>query len=121
MSLAMFALLLMPAVALADADTLLWGGNETDVEDAIGLGNEDPRIIIASIINVVLGFLGIVAVVIIILGGFKWMTAAGNEDKIDEAKKLITAGIIGLVIIMAAWGIAKFVMSAIYDATGAVS
>lgn len=117
----MFALLVMPAVALADADTLLWGGNQTDVEDTLGLGNEDPRVIIASVINVVLGFLGIVAVIIIILGGFKWMTAAGNEDKIDEAKKLITAGIIGLIIIMAAWGIATFVMNAIYDATGATA
>jgi ketopantoate hydroxymethyltransferase len=120
--LAMFALLVMPSVTLAtgnEADALLWGGEQTNVENELGLGAEDPRVIIASIINVVLGFLGIVAVVIIILGGFKWMTAAGNEDKIDEAKKLITAGIIGLVIIMAAWGIATFVMEAVYSATGA--
>lgn len=124
--LAMFLFLLMPLIALpalADdtggVDSLLWDGQKDNIGDQLGLGEEDPRVIIASVIRVVLGFLGIIAVVIIILGGFKWMTAAGNEDKIDEAKKLITAGVIGLVIILASWGIATFVMKAIYTATDA--
>jgi hypothetical protein len=67
-----------------------------------------------------LGFLGIVAVVIILIGGFKWMTAGGNEDKTAEARKLITAGIIGLVIILSAFAIAKFVLDQLLSATGAV-
>jgi hypothetical protein len=123
--LAMFLFLLMPMIALpalaedSGVDTLLWGEQKELVGDELGLGEEDPRVIIASVIRVVLGFLGIIAVIIIILGGFKWMTAAGNEDKIDEAKKLITAGVIGLVIILASWGIATFVMKAIYTATDA--
>ena len=62
-------------------------------------------------INIILGFLGIVAVVIILLGGFKWMTAGGNEDKVGEARKLITAGIIGLIIILASFAIASFVLT----------
>ncbi|MFH0956085.1 MAG: hypothetical protein V1801_02650, partial [Candidatus Falkowbacteria bacterium] len=70
-----------------------------------------PRAIAAQVINIILGFLGIVAVIIILLGGFKWMTAGGNEDKVGEAKKLITAGIIGLVIILAAFAIATFVLT----------
>ncbi|MFA7601214.1 MAG: hypothetical protein WCY43_03240, partial [Patescibacteria group bacterium] len=61
--------------------------------------------------------LGIVAVVIVLLGGFKWMTAAGNEDKIGEAKKLLGAGVVGLVIILAAWGITTFVLNTLMDAT----
>lgn len=97
-----------------------WGGRQAEVQTRTGLGNQDPRDIAASIINVILGFLGIVAVVIILLGGFKWMTAGGNEDKVDEAKKLITAGIIGLVIILAAYAIATFVINSLMGATGAV-
>ncbi|MDD5291267.1 MAG: pilin [Patescibacteria group bacterium] len=123
---AMIILIMVPAFALAlpvqaqdDSDTLLWGGTQGDVENTIGLGAKDPREIAASIINIALGFLGIVAVIIILLGGFKWMTAGGNEDKVEEAKKLIFAGIIGLIIIMAAWGIAKFVVNALYEKTGA--
>src|SRR5680860_886721 len=106
-AITMFALIIAPAFALAlpaqaaegDDDSLLWGGTQDEVETSLGLGNEDPRTIIASIINVALGFLGIIAVVIILLGGFKWMTAGGNEDKTTEARSLIISGIIGLVII----------------------
>jgi hypothetical protein len=66
-----------------------------------------------------LGFLGIIAVILILYGGFKWMTAAGDEGNIDTAKKIIAAGVIGLVIILAAFGISQMVMSELYSATGA--
>ncbi|MDD3711615.1 MAG: pilin [Patescibacteria group bacterium] len=88
------------------------GGN------SIALGQKDPRTMITEIINVVLTILGIVAVGIVLLGGFKWMTAGGNEDKVSEAKKLLGAGVIGLVIILAAWGIASFVLTELMNATG---
>ena len=81
------------------------------VSEATGLGAKDPRAVAAQVINIILGFLGIVAVVIILLGGFKWMTAGGNEDKVGEARKLITAGIIGLIIILASFAIASFVLT----------
>src|SRR3989338_1947212 len=94
-----------------------WGGKETNIGDELGLGNRDPREIAASVIRVILGFLGIIAVIIILLGGFKWMTAGGNEDKVGEAKKLIGAGVVGLVIILAAYAIATYVISTISEAT----
>ncbi len=89
-----------------------------EINDTIQLGSRDPRRIIASIINTAMMFLGIIAVVIILLGGFKWMTAAGNEEKVEEAKKLMGAGVIGLVIILASWGIASFVLNQLVNATG---
>ncbi|OGF21050.1 hypothetical protein A2Y83_01815 [Candidatus Falkowbacteria bacterium RBG_13_39_14] len=66
---------------------------------------------VASIIKVVLGFLGIVAVVIILIGGFKWMTAGGNEDQVGEAKKWIYSGVIGLLIILSAYALASWVLT----------
>lgn len=90
----------------------------TEIQEQIQLGTEDPRKIIARIINTAMMFLGIIAVVIILLGGFKWMTAAGNEDKVSESKKLMGAGVIGLVIILASWGIASFVLNQLINATG---
>ena len=131
LAVAMIMLIMVPAFALAlpfpaaqaaqIKENSLWGNDaiRKDINTSIGLGEKDPRAIVASVINVALGFLGIIAVVIILLGGFKWMTAGGNEDKVAEARKLITAGIIGLIIIMAAWGIAKFVIEALYEKTGA--
>ncbi|MFH0873770.1 MAG: hypothetical protein V1846_02920 [Candidatus Komeilibacteria bacterium] len=87
-----------------------------------GLGSQDLKITIANIVQIVLGFLGILTVLIILLGGFKWMTSGGNEDKIDEAKKLISAGVVGLVIVLAAYAIATFIVGNIGNAvTGTTS
>ena len=109
----------LPALAEKPEVKDLWGSDDirTQVNTDLGLGEKDPRVIVASVINVILGFLGIIAVVIILLGGFKWMTAGGSEHKIGEAKKLITAGVIGLVIILASWGIATFVITGLISAT----
>ena len=71
----------------------------------------DPREMAVNIVKFFMTFLGIIAVVIILLGGFKWMTAAGNEDKVAEAKKLLVAGIIGLAIIVSAYVIVNFVIT----------
>ncbi|MBH41189.1 MAG: hypothetical protein CL685_00565 [Candidatus Magasanikbacteria bacterium] len=87
------------------------------IHGTTALGKADLQTTIARIINVALSLLGIVAVVIILLGGFKWMTAAGNDDKVEEAKKLILAGIIGLAIVMSAWAIARFVLIQLGQAT----
>lgn len=83
----------------------------------IGLATTDVRTTVSRIIRAFMGLLGIVAVIIILLGGFKWMTAGGNEEKVAEAKKLIISGIIGLVIIMSAYAIAQFVVGAIINGT----
>ncbi|MBI5022709.1 MAG: hypothetical protein HZC05_00890 [Candidatus Magasanikbacteria bacterium] len=84
---------------------------------ATGLGEKDVRNTVASIINVALGLLGIVAVVIILIGGFEWMTAGGNEEKTGEARNRIFAGIIGLAIILSAYAIATFVINSLTKAT----
>jgi len=97
-----------------------WGGVSGGGGGGAGqlnLGTEGPMTIITGVINVILGFLGIIAVIIILLGGFKWMTAQGNEDKVEEARNLIIAGVIGLVIIMSAFGIAQYVISTLAATT----
>jgi hypothetical protein len=107
---AMVLAITVPALSLtASAADVNLGLNYVNT----GLNNTDPRTIASNIIRILLGFLGILAVVIILIGGFKWMTAAGNEDAIADAKKILIAGIIGLVIILASWGIANFVLSSL--------
>jgi|SRR3989339_186855 len=111
---------ILPVRAQSDADSLLWGGFETNIQEATGLGNEDPRQIAARIINILLGFLGVIAVIIIVLGGFKWMVSGGQEDRADEAKRMIGSGILGLILILAAFGIAQFVLNSLFSATNAL-
>ncbi|MFZ5391262.1 MAG: Mbov_0395 family pilin-like conjugal transfer protein [Patescibacteria group bacterium] len=105
----------LPAMALAQTNFGL-----DNLEQDVNLGNRDLVETIAQIINVVLGFLGVVAVIIILMGGFKWMTAAGNEEKVGEAKKLLGAGVVGLVIILAAFAIASFIINNLSNATGSI-
>ena len=116
MSFAVVGLLAVAGPSQAAID--LWGGEKEDIQREIGYdGEKDPRLIAATIINVFLGFLGIIAVVLIIWAGFNWMTAAGNEEKIDKAKDTLTAAVIGLIIILAAWGISTFVMNELVRVT----
>lgn len=104
----------LPAHAAAlEADDIL----SSDFGDTTGLGQADIKTAIAQLINVALSFLGVVAVVIILMGGFKWMTAGGVDKNVEEAKRLIIAGIIGLAIILASYAIASFVISSLLSAT----
>ncbi|MEA3463824.1 MAG: IPT/TIG domain-containing protein [Patescibacteria group bacterium] len=86
--------------------------------EATGLGTADPRVIAANIIRVALGFLGIIAVCLIMYAGWLWMTAEGNEKKIDKAKKVLLSAVIGLIIVLSAFAIASFVLNKLLEATG---
>lgn len=101
----------------AGSNNLLWDNKADGIQANTGLGNDDPRFIAANIINIVLGFLGIIALILILYAGFKWMTAAGNEDRVTEAKKLLVAAVIGLIIILSAFALSSFVLDAIFRAT----
>jgi len=103
--------ILTPFIAKAEALNL--GLNE--VQNTIALPTGDVRVVIARIINVAMGFLGIIAVLIILWGGFTWMTAGGDEGKVDEAKKIITAGVIGLIIVILSYAIARFVVTSLVN------
>lgn len=123
------ALLALPFFAitqLAHAQGEVDGGGGTlevsdllspEFQSSTGLGNQDFETTVGSIISVVLGLLGIVAVVIVLIGGFKYMTAGGNTDKTQDAKKLLIAGVIGLAIILSAYAITSFVLSSLLNAT----
>lgn len=115
-SLFAFCLLTLPLMAMAsdlvDEGFGIGGtyGLKTNNNAQVNLSSENPINMSVRIINFVIGFLGLAAVVIILVGGFKWMTSMGNQDTVKKAKNLITAGVIGLIIILAAWGLTRFVV-----------
>jgi hypothetical protein len=100
------------------ATELLQVTTGTSIGDVAGLGDADLRTTIAQIIRVILAFLGVVAVIIIIWGGFKWMVSGGADEKVRDARKLIVMGIVGLAIVLSAYAIASFVISSLASATG---
>lgn len=120
LTMAMFLLapaFVSPVSAAAEDKFFGTAGEKTAFQNEVGLGSADPKTVAGKVINILMGFLGMIAVVIILIGGFKWMTAAGSEDKVGEAKKMIAAGVIGLVIIFSAWGLTVFVIQQMLTAT----
>lgn len=92
--------------------------DETAGAAEIGTTRELPEII-GSLINVVLGFLGILLLVYILYAGFLWMTAGGNEESVTKAKTMIKNAIIGLIIIVAAFAISNFVLTQLIERVAA--
>jgi hypothetical protein len=79
------------------------------IEEPLGLPATDIRVIVANIIKYALGLLGLITLVMMLYGGFMWMTAGGNEEQIAQAKKILVNAVIGLAIILSAYAIVIFV------------
>jgi len=90
------------------------GSNEKIAEAFGGETDADVTKLIAKVINAALGLLGIIFVILLIVAGFKYMLASGDEQT-KESLTQIRNSIIGLIIVISAYGIAKFVMEAIAD------
>lgn len=64
---------------------------------------------IGKIIGAGLSLIGVLFLVLMIYAGFRWMIARGDETEVEKAKRLIEAAITGLIIVVAAYAITKFV------------
>lgn len=80
-------------------------------------GSTDLMKTLNTIISVVVGVLGLLAVAMIIYGGFMYTTSAGDASKIKKAKDTIMYGVIGLVVALLAFAIVNFVISSIFKST----
>lgn len=91
-------------------------------EDNLGIntGNsaEDAENFISNVINIALGFVGLVAAGFLIYGGAMYITSAGDDSKAEKAKKTILYAIIGLVVIGLAAAIVNFVITGLGGEAG---
>jgi len=82
------------------------------------LGINNPAVTIATVtsnvINILLTFAGVVAVVYLIIGGYQYITSAGNAEQAGAAKNTILYAIIGLVVIFAAYLIIDYVLTSLH-------
>jgi len=62
-------------------------------------------------VTVVLTILGVVFIGLIIYSGIIWMTANGNEQKVEKASTTLKDSFIGLIVVMAAYAISFFLFS----------
>lgn len=95
--------------ALAQGGLIRPDDAPTSITDATG-GQGSFRELAKTFLNFILGFLGFLAVVMVIYGGFLYVTAAGKQEKVDEGKKIILYAIIGIVIILLSFAIVNTVL-----------
>lgn len=83
--------------------------NTSVVQKSAGYEDTTLGATVGMIIKAFLGVLGMIFIILLIIAGFNWMTAAGEEEKIKKATATIRTAIIGLLIIVAAYSITYFV------------
>ena len=111
-------------VSLAQADTIIERMQNTiDGIDLPSAGESDADIerntqtIVGQVINAFLGLFGVIFMILIIYGGYRWMMAAGREEELSKGKSIIRSAVIGLIIVLTAYSISYFVASALQTAT----
>ncbi len=103
-----FALLIsfFPVISFA---TGLGGLQETAGVAGIAQAPASPEAVAGRILAQVLSFVGVLFLCLMIWSGFLWMTSAGNEDKVKQAKAIAVSAVVGLIIVAAAYAITQFV------------
>lgn len=103
------ATLFAPIAARAQSRGLLTGissacaeQGDCQIPDFFIVGNNVSRLI--------LGLSGSFMLLMVIIGGFFWLTAAGNTERIEKGKKILSGSVIGLIIVFAAYTIIQFVV-----------
>jgi len=77
---------------------------------ATGDGATNLEGMISKVVQTALSLIGVLFLILMIYGGFLWMTDRGNEDQVKKAKSLITAAVIGLIIVVSAYAISYLVI-----------
>lgn len=115
-----FLLLAIPVFAISAYDFNQDSGLENTAEKTghtMGIydGSLSPRatiiIIITNIIQIILSLMGISFLIIMIYGGYTWMTAQGNQENVEKGKRIIANGILGVVIVFIAYAFSYLLVS----------
>ncbi|MFH1745208.1 MAG: pilin [bacterium] len=79
--------------------------------DSAGYGGYeewDINVLLGGVVNGSLALVGTIFLIILIYGGYLWMTASDNEQQIEKARNSIKAAIVGLFIVVGAYAISYF-------------
>ena len=90
--------------AAIDADS---DGGAVELENPIGETN--PNLIIGKVIEAALGIVGSLALLMFIYGGFIWMLAAGNNERVQKGKEVLIWATVGLVVIFSSYAMIKLI------------
>lgn len=66
--------------------------------------------LLGNILFLALSLLGAIFIIMMVYGGYEWMTAGGNEQKVDKAGEIIRQAIIGLIVVVGAYAISYYIL-----------
>lgn len=120
----------MAGIFLVIGVCLMLGYNFVEAQDVYGLekaqgvqgvSTSDIPEFVSTLIYWVLGLIGVILVILIVYGGYMYATSTGNETKVETAKNILTYAISGAVVVVAAFLITDYVISAIFASRGVSS
>lgn len=117
-----FLIIILPWPTLADAPAANTPTNTSTnapdygLNEAIqgtGLANTPIAARVSVFINAIIGFVGVIFLILMIYGGLTWMTAGGNQEKVGKATKIIVNSTIGIVIVMLSYAISYYIIKTV--------
>lgn len=93
--------------------SVVYAGETIELAPGVGLAGELEGITIAGIISALIQILIIIAAIvfffILIIGGIRWIMSGGDKANTEAARNQITAALVGLVVVFAAWAILNLI------------
>lgn len=80
-------------------------------------GDDDALRLVQTVINIFLSVIGVLLIIYVLYAGYNWLTARGDEEKVEKAKDTLKRAVIGVIIIVAAYAISVFVIGKIEEGT----
>jgi hypothetical protein len=110
-SVVLLVVTLLPSVILAQGVLPPAPYNTRQSAGVLG-GNQSVTSILFRVLDILLMFAGLVAVIFVIVGGYRYVTAGGNEEAVESAKHTILNAIIGVAVIILSYAILRVVQNA---------
>src|SRR3989338_6780359 len=106
------AITVLSVLPVAGAGGILGPGDNPEVIGGGTGGETSLRGLVLTIVNYFLGFLGLLAIIMIIYGGVTYVTSAGNDEAVGKAKKIIMYALIGIIVILLSFVVVRAVLGA---------
>ena len=120
LKLILAGLLVVPTVALAvapaasaEGDFTLTGGVNSARGEGVSETASDPQTLVKQFVNIFLFAVGALSVIMLIWGGIRYTTSAGDSNKVTAAKNTVLYAIVGLVVAILAYAIVNMVIGKI--------
>ena len=105
-----------PKMVMAAKDICLDGSIPEDILEAAGCETKKQApAVVKSLINVVLGLIGLIAVIVIIYAGVTLSMSSGDAMKVARAKNMIIFGVLGLIVALLAFAIVNFALTSVFE------